>query len=56
MGKIMKSYEYLVNDNIGQTLGVFDFIEHAIIFVKALFETYYNEENFKVTIVRQEKE
>lgn len=48
-------YEYLVNDNIGNTLGIFDEIDNAIIFVKALYETYYEQENFKITIVRQKR-
>lgn len=50
----MKEFEYLVKDNIGNTLGVFDLIDNAISFVKSLYETYYNEEYLKITIVRQE--
>lgn len=52
----MKSYEYLVIDNIGITIGVFDEIWNATIFIKALFEEYGSEDNLKLTIVRQEKE
>ena len=57
MVKIMKSYEYLVNDEFGNTLGVFDGIQNAVIFIKALlYEKYDSEDNLKLTIVRQEKE
>lgn len=53
----MKSYEYLVNDEFGKTLGVFETIQNAVIFVKALlYEKYDSEDNLKLTIVRQKKE
>lgn len=53
----MKNYEYLVNDDFGHTLGVFDEINNAVIFMKAfLYEKYDFEDNLKLTIVRQERE
>ena len=53
----MKRYEYLVNDEFGQKLGVFDNIQIAVIFIKALlYEKYDSEDNLKFTIVRQERE
>lgn len=53
----MKSYEYLVNDDFGHTLGVFDEIQNAVIFIRALlYEKYDSEDNLKLIIVRQERE
>ena len=53
----MPSYEYLVKDKIDdRVLGVFDDLNNAMIFVKALFETFYNENNLTLVIVRQELE
>ena len=51
----MASYEYLVNDNIGTTLGVFNEIWNALIFIRALYDEYNSEDNLKLTIVRQER-
>ena len=57
MGKIMKRYEYSVNDEFGKTLGAFDEIQNVVIFIKAfLYEKYDFEDILKLTIVKQERE
>ena len=51
----MSKYEYLVTDYIGNTLGLFDDMENAIIFINGYFDKHYADGDLKVTIIRQEK-
>lgn len=55
-GVNVATYEYLVIDyTCDKVLGIFDDINNALLFIKALYETYYNDDNLKITIVRQER-
>lgn len=50
----MPSYEYLIVDGNGRVIGAFEEIDNAVIFIKALFETYYNE-HLTITITKKER-
>lgn len=51
----MSSYKYLViNYESGNTLGLFNNLENALIFISGYYDKYFNEPNLKLIIIKQE--
>ena len=52
----MNEYELIVTDKVGFECGRFIDLECALIFLKALFDEYYNETDISFTIRQTVKE